>query len=276
MSTPPRTRRIAGLAAISGLLSLLAYCGVAGFVYFTQESLIFHPVPLSADYRFALPGVEEVRIPVEGAELLALHLKLPSPKGVMFFLHGNSGNLQSWLTSVDFYRRVNYDLFIIDYRGFGKSSGRIESEAQLHEDVKRAWQWLAPKYAGKQLVIYGRSLGTGLAAKLATEVQPDLTILVSPYLSLDAMARERYPWLPSVINRYPMRSDEWITQIKRPVLILHGDIDGVVPLSQGQRLARLQPASTLTIVPGAGHNDIQRFPVYLDTVAGALGTLGAR
>ena len=78
------------------------------------------------------------------------------------------------------------------------------------------------------------------------------------------------------MNRYPMRSDEWITQIKRPVLILHGDIDGVVPLSQGQRLARLQPASTLTIVPGAGHNDIQRFPVYLDTVADALGTLGVR
>ena len=276
MSTPRRARRIAGLAAISGLLSLLAYCGVAGFVYFTQESLIFHPVPLSVDYRFALPGVEEARIPVEGAELSALHLKLPNPKGVVFFLHGNSGNLQSWLTSVDFYRRVNYDLFIIDYRGFGKSSGRIESEAQLHADVKRAWQWLAPQYAGKQRVIYGRSLGTGLATKLATEVQPDLTILVSPYLSLDAMARERYPWLPSVINRYPMRSDEWITQIKRPVLVLHGDIDGVVPLSQGQRLARLQPASTLVIVPGAGHNDIQRFPVYLDTIADALGTLGAR
>ncbi|HEX9392238.1 MAG TPA: alpha/beta fold hydrolase [Usitatibacteraceae bacterium] len=273
MQPPPRKHRIAGLALVGALVSMLAYCGVAGFVYVTQESLIFHPVPLPADFRFALPDVTEVRIPVEGATLSALQLKLPNPRGVVFFLHGNSGNLQSWIGSVDFYRRVDYDLLVLDYRGFGKSSGRISSEAQLHEDVRRAWQWLAPQYAGKKKVIYGRSLGTGLATMLASEVQPDLTILVSPYLSLDAMARERYPWLPSAINRYPMHSDAWVPQVKRPLLILHGDNDSVIPLRQGRELAGLQPAAKLVIVPGAGHNDLQRFPVYLDAITDALDTL---
>ncbi len=273
MTLPQKRRRIAGLAAVAGLVSLLAYGGIAGFVYFTQEALIFHPTPLPADYRFNLPDVQEVRIPVEGAELSALQLKLPNPKGVVLFLHGNAGNLQSWVGSVDFYRRVNFDLLVLDYRGFGKSSGRIASEAQLHEDVRRSWQWLTPQYAGKKLVVYGRSLGTGLAAKLASEVQPDLTILVSPYLSLDAMARERYPWLPSAINRYPMHSDAWLPAVKRPVLILHGDQDGVIPLGQGQALARLQPAAKMVVVPGAGHNDLQRFAVYLDAISAAMNAL---
>jgi pimeloyl-ACP methyl ester carboxylesterase len=271
---PPRARRrIAGLAALSALVSVLAYSGIAAYLYFTQESLIFHPRPLAQDYRFALPGVEELRIPVEGAELSALHLKLPDPRGVVFFLHGNSGNLQSWASSIDFYRRVNYDLFIIDYRGFGKSSGRITSEAQLHADVARAWNWMAPQYAGRKRVVYGRSLGTGPAVKLASEVQPDLTILVSPYLSLDAMAHENYPWLPSAINRYPMHSDQWMPRLNRPVLVLHGDQDLTIPARQAEALSKLQPAARLVIIPGAGHNDIQRYPLYLDAIAGALAEL---
>ncbi len=273
MALPQKKRRIAGLAGVATLLGLLAYGGIAGVVYLNQEALIFHPTPLPADYRFTLPDVSEVRIPVDGAELSALQLKLPAPKGVVLFLHGNAGNLQSWIGSVDFYRRVNFDLLVIDYRGFGKSGGHISSEAQLHDDVQRAWQWLAPQYAGKKMVVYGRSLGTGLAAKLASEVQPDLTILVSPYLSLDAMARERYPWLPAAINRYPMHSDQWLPAIKRPVLILHGDQDGVIPLGQGQALAKLQPAAKMVVVPGAGHNDLQRFPVYLDAISNTMSAL---
>jgi alpha-beta hydrolase superfamily lysophospholipase len=84
----------------------------------------------------------------------------------------------------DFYRAANYDLFMLDYRGYGKSSGRIESEAQLRADVLAAWRTVEAQYAGKRKVIYGRSLGTALAAGLAAEVQPDLTILVSPYCDM--------------------------------------------------------------------------------------------
>ncbi len=242
-------------------------------VYFQQERLIFHPVPLSADHRFSVPGVEEVSIPVKGATLSALHFRLPDPKGVVFFLHGNSGNLDSWLTSVEFYRRANFDLFVLDYRGFGKSSGQVESEAQLHEDVKAAWQFIAPRYAGKKMVIYGRSLGTGLAAKLASEVQPDLTVLVSPYLSLNAMAQLRYPWLPGFINRYPMRSDLWLPAVKTPVMILHGDQDGVIPLAQGEALRATRPSTEFVMVPGAGHNDIHKFPFYLSTLQARLAAM---
>ena len=261
-----------------GALSLLGLCAlgylaIVTLVYFSQEKLIFRPVPLGADYQFAIADVIELKVPVDGAELSALHLRLPNPKGVVFFLHGNGGNLQTWLTSVDFYRRVNYDLFMIDYRGYGKSRGQIESESQLHADVRTAWNTIASKYAGKKLVVYGRSLGTGLAAKLSSEVEPDLTVLVSPYESLKAMGDAHYPWLPSVVNRYTMRTDQWLPVIKGPVMIEHGDKDTLITLSQGERLKTIRPTTELVVVTGAGHNDIHKFPRYLESLSERLKNL---
>ena len=266
-------RRVRGFFVIATSAAAMLYGGVAGLVYWKQEALIFHPTPLGTDYHFELPDVTELRILVEGATLSALHFKQANPKGIVFFLHGNAGNLESWLTSIDFYRSVNYDLFIIDFRGFGKSTGHIESEAQLHRDVLQAWQSIAPQYVGKKKVVVGRSLGTGLAAEFSMAAKPDLTVLISPYLSLNAMAQERYPWLPSIINRYPMRSDEWLPQIKTPVMILHGSIDGIIPIAQSEALARTRPQTEFVVVPGAGHNDIHKSPIYLDTLTARLVAL---
>ena len=266
----PGMRRAAiWLAAIS----IAAYLAVITLVYFRQESLIFHPVTLPADFRFSLPGVEEKTVQVPGATLSALHLRLPNPNGMVFFLHGNSGNLQSWFTSVDFYRRTNFDLFILDYRGFGKSTGTIDSEAQLHADVRAAWDSVASQYADRKRVIYGRSLGTGLAAKLAADVQPDLTVLVSPYVSLADIGKLRYPWLPQFVMRYSMYTDGWLPMITRPVFILHGDLDSVIPIQQGEQLKQIRGGSEMLVVKGAGHNDIQQFPAYLDGLAERLQKL---
>ena len=255
--------------ALVGIVATL-YVAIVVFVYFRQEFLIFHPTPLPANYEFSMPGVSEDKISVAGAELSALHLRLPNPRGVVFFLHGNAGNVKSWFTSVEFYQRINYDLYIIDYRGFGKSTGTIESEAQLHADVRAAWDRVTPHYAGMKKVIYGRSLGTGLGAKLAADVQPDLTVLVSPYFSLLAMAELRYPWLPAALSRYAMRSDEWLPKIRHDVFVMHGDLDTVIPLAQGERLSKARAATAFLVVNGAGHNDIQRFPAYRDALANRL------
>lgn len=269
--SPHQWLRRAGIALLAG--GAFGYVLLVGAVYFKQENLIFRPAPLPSDHRFDIPGIEEIKVPVDGATLSAIHLRLPEPAGLVFFLHGNAGNLQTWSTNIDFYRRVNYDLFMLDYRGFGKSTGTIESEAQLHADVKAAWNLVAPRYAGKRIVVYGRSLGTGLAAKLAGNVQPALTVLVSPFLSLKAMAGEYYPWLPAFLNRYPMRSDEQLAAINAPVLIIHGDRDTLIPISHAERLRQTRAATEYQVIDGAGHNDIHRFPVYLDALAERLRRL---
>jgi uncharacterized protein len=273
----PRRGRIA--AVIVAVLIALGYAGALGVLYLAQERLILPATTLAADYRFRFDQpFEEVWIPVQGASLLALHFKQPNPRGVVFFLHGNVGNLATWTTGVDFYRRVNYDLFIFDYRGYGKSTGHVESEAQLHADARAAYDAMAPLYRDKPIVIYGRSLGTALAVSLARDVHPRLLVLVSPFTSLAAAAARAYPWAPGWILKYPLRNDTIIGEVKSPILLVHGSDDKLIPLAHSERLKALARSPVeLLVVPGAGHNDIHKFPVYLDGLAARLiGVAGAQ
>jgi pimeloyl-ACP methyl ester carboxylesterase len=254
----------AALGAVAALFALL---------YWRQESLLFAPEKLPAHFTVREPDVTEVAIAVDGATLSALHLRLPDPKGVVFFLHGNAGNLASWFVNADFYRRANFDLFMIDYRGYGKSTGRIDSEAQLRSDVDAAWAHIAPLYRGRRAAILGRSLGTALAAGLAAQVRPDLTILVSPYWSMAEMAALHYPLVPAALLRYPLETHRDVARIDGPVLLLHGDRDALIPYSHSERLFAVGRAAQLVLVPGAAHNDVQDFAIYLQTVAGHLAAL---
>lgn len=265
--------------AVMGLAAVLAlgYATALGFLYLDQQRLILPATALPATYRFPIDQpYTEVWIPVDGATLHALQLKQAHPRGVVFFLHGNAGNLDSWTTGVDFYQRVNYDLFIVDYRGYGKSTGHIQSEAQLHADVRAAYDTMSALYRDIPVVIYGRSLGTALAASLARDVDPTLLILVSPFSSLATAAAEQYPWAPGWILRYPLRTDKIISGIKSPILLVHGSDDKLIPLAHSERLKALARSPTeLVVVPGAGHHDIHQFAIYRDALATRLAAVGA-
>jgi len=263
----PKRRSWRRTAPVLAITAAIAYALVLAALWFGQERLLFRPAPLPAEHRFVLgDDVHETWVDVPGARLNALHLRLPHPDGVVFFLHGNGGNLQSWFVNAAFYRALNLDLFMIDYRGYGKSSGRIESQAQLQADVRAAWAQLAPAYEGRRRIVYGRSLGSGLAAMLAADVQPELTVLVSPYASMASLAGEHYPWVPAAVLRYPLHTDEAIARIRGPVLLVHGGNDTLIAPEHSRRLRALAPNSRLLLVPEAGHNDIQQFPLYLDNL----------
>jgi alpha-beta hydrolase superfamily lysophospholipase len=270
---------LGGLATVL----LLAYGAALAALWWGQERLLFQPTPLPATHRFRLAAdVHEVDIDVPGARLNALHLRLPHPDGVVFFLHGNAGNLESWFVNPDFYRAMNVDLFMFDYRGYGKSSGQIGSEAQLLADAQTAWAQVAPTYAGRPVVFYGRSLGSGLAARLAAALappqRPDLLLLVSPYRSLQALATEHYPFVPAAVLRYPVRTDLALQGLMadapgagRPrVLLLHGERDTLIPPAHSDALAALAPGVTVQHIAGAGHGDLQAFPAYLAAVRTAI------
>ncbi len=278
-SRPPKALR-AGLA-ISGILAgvaVLGYAAILAVLYFGQERFLFPATSLPADHRFTFAQpFDEVSIPVPGGALSALHFRQTRPRGLVFFLHGNAGNLATWTTNVDFYQRIDYDLFIIDYRGYGKSPGRIESEAQLHADVRAAWDAIAPRYADLPIVILGRSLGTPLAARLARDVDPALLVLVTPLSSLAAVAGRRYPLAPDFLIRYPLRTDAVIADVRSPILLLAGSDDTLTPPDDARRLKSLALApAELIVIAGARHSDIQRSPVYLETLAERLMRAGAR
>lgn len=266
-------RRLAVLRPVAGVLAL-AYLGFCAYLYFFQERLLFRPDALPADYRFhRAADVQEVTIPVAGASLSALHLRLPNPKGVVFYLHGNGGNVDSWFVNDDFYRQANFDLFMLDYRGYGKSSGRIESQAQLLADIGVAWDRIAALYPGRVKVLYGRSLGTGPAALLATRVHPELTILASPYCSMVAMAQRTYPWVPSVLLRYPLDTAAGAAAMVTPLLLIHGEDDTLIPPSESVCIQTAAPGARVHRIAGAGHNDLHESPAYRELLRATLEAL---
>jgi pimeloyl-ACP methyl ester carboxylesterase len=255
------------------------YAGAVGYLWFRQERLLFEPDPLAHDDPICNDGdTREYFIDVPGARLSVAHLLCPNPRGVFFFLHGNSGNLKKWFVELDAFRQANFDVVMFDYRGFGKSSGEIASEDQLRADVRAVWDHVAPAYVGKRVVISGQSLGTGLAAGLSSQLcsqghAPDLTMLVSPYSSMRALAAELYPWVPSQVLRYPLHTLEHAAKLLGPVMLIHGERDELIPISHSEKLCSAMRSAQLLRVTGAGHSDVHQFPSVRKALQAALGRL---
>ena len=255
------------------------YAAAIGWLYLRQERLLFEPEPLPMDEPVSdEEGAHDFFLDVPGARLSVAHLKLPNPRGVFFFLHGNSGNLRKWFVQLEAFRQANFDVVMFDYRGFGKSSGRIESEAQLHADVAAVWDHFAPLYEGKRVVISGQSLGTGLAAGLAARLcatghTPDLTLLVSAYSSMRALAAELYPWVPGQVLRYPLQTLENAAKLLGPVMLIHGEKDELIPIHHSEKLQSAFRSAELLRVDGAGHSDVHQYPSVRKALLAALGRL---
>jgi pimeloyl-ACP methyl ester carboxylesterase len=264
----------------SVLLALGAiYAGAVGWLYFRQERLLFEPDLLPLDEPICSDrDTREFFVDVPGARLSVAHLQCPNPRGVFFFLHGNSGNLKKWFVELEAFRQANFDVVMFDYRGFGKSSGQIESEDQLRADVRAVWDHVSPMYAGKRVVISGQSLGTGLAAGLAAQLgadghAPDLTLLVSPYSSMRALAAELYPWVPVQVLRYPLHTLDHAAKLLGPVMLIHGERDELIPISHSEKLCSAMRSAQLLRVTGAGHSDVHQFPSVRKALKAALGRL---
>ncbi|MFT6201742.1 MAG: fermentation-respiration switch protein FrsA (DUF1100 family), partial [Candidatus Endobugula sp.] len=153
------------------------------------------------------------------------------------------------------------------------SSGKITSQQQLVDDVRTAWNFISPQYANKKKVIYGRSLGSGLATILAKNVDSDLLVLVSAYSSMVDVAKEQYPFAPSWLLRYPLRTDEIISDITTNVVFIHGSVDELISISHSKKLQSLinnKNKNTLITIEHATHNDIHQFDDYLDGLESAL------
>jgi uncharacterized protein len=243
-----------------------AYAALCAALYMLQERLIFQPEPLPRDFRFSFAGkFDEHFIPVNAAQLSALWFHAPrAAKGTVFYLHGNAASLRSWGDVAASFTARGYDVFILDYRGYGKSSGTVTSEAQLHDDVERVYQYLLAQAAVPPIYIYGRSLGTGLATRLANRHTPAALLLEAPFVNFASLARHHYPWLPTGwLLRYALSNDEQLAQVSVPVYFFHGDADTTIPPASSHTLATLVRGSKrVFIIAGGGHNDLRHGKAY--------------
>ena len=169
------------------------------------------------------------------------------------------------------YTALHYDVFLLEYRGYGKSGGISSSQAQLLADVDTVYRQLLPEYPEHRTVVLGCSLGTGPAIWLAARHHPRLLILQAPYFSMRDMAARLYSYVPGFILRYPMPTNELVVRVSAPIILFHGDHDEVIDYNSTLRLkALLKPTDKLVVLPGARHNGMTGNPDYRREIARLL------
>ncbi len=263
------------------IIIAVLYVAVSAYLYFRQESLIFFPETLPADYKFPYAApFEEVFLTAEAGEeqvvLHALHFfaDASEAKGVVLYLHGNGSTLAELGDEAAILTEQGVDVFMIDYRGYGKSSGRLTREADLFADSDAAYDYVAARFPESQIVLYGRSLGTGLATRLAALHSPRLLILEAPYYSIRFIVRRVAPFLPPALLKYPLRTDQWMLEVDCPVYLFHGTEDEVLPYQFSQQLAEIIPTEhELFLIDGARHSNLPDTLEYRDAIERILGGL---
>lgn len=244
---------------------VLAYLLVLAAAYLLQERFIFKPEKLKADfeYRYDAP-FKELFFDVEpGVRINGLHFHVPEPQGLVLYLHGNSRSIKGWSKYARDFFRYGYDVVLVDYRGFGKSTGK-RSEQNLHNDLRFVYNTLAQQYPENHLIVYGRSLGSGFAANLASENKPRYLILDAPYYSFRNVVARFLPILPlKYVLRYHLRTDKWLPKVNCHTYIIHGTRDRLIPIRNSEKLQELHPRKiTLIRIEGGGHNNLPEFPQY--------------
>lgn len=230
---------------------------LCGALFLFQEKLIFFPDKLDKEFKFSFDQkFEELNIRTEDNKTLnGVLFKADSSKGVIFYLHGNAGSLNTWGQVAKTYTDLDYDVFMIDYRGYGKSEGSISSQRQLIQDLQIAYVELKKRYPEDKIIILGYSIGTGPATKIASTNNPKLLILQAPYFSLSDMMKHYYPIIPTFLLKYKFETGRYIKDCKMPIVIFHGNNDEVIYYGSSLKLKELlKPQDTLITLKGQGHN----------------------
>ena len=230
------------------------------------EEQLFPGAKLSDNFVYTFSNRFEERTiqTKDGTKLNALVFKADSSKGVIFYLHGSIGALNIWGKIANTYTALHYDLFMPDYRGYGKSEGKITSEEQLYDDVQEVYNYLKQFYPENKITVLGQSIGTGPAARLATNNHPKQLILQAPYYSIVDWIQNIVPAMDTSIISYKFNTYQFLQSMQTPVVIFHGDADKAIYYSSSQKLsAFFKPGDQLITLKGEGHNDFTKNAEYL-------------
>ncbi|MDO8892171.1 MAG: alpha/beta hydrolase [Sulfurimicrobium sp.] len=239
-----------------------AYAGLALYVYFFQERLVYLPdlpsrrvdaTPASVGLSF-----ETLDLATEDGETLAAwFVPAPDPRGTVLYFHGNGGNIGHRVEIVRDFHDLGYNVLIFDYRGYGASSGS-PGEQGSYRDAMAAWRHLTEtrRIPAESIVFFGESLGGAVAAWLAERHKPGALVFYAAFTSIEDMARTLYPILPlRLVVRLGYDTRTALAGVKCPVLILHSSEDEIVPYAQGEALYATAPGKKELVTLRGGHND---------------------
>lgn len=238
-----------------------------------MDLFIFLPKKLEKSHQFAFnfPFEEFTLARPDNAIINGIWAKAKESKGLVLYFHGNADNLIRWGKIAENFIQMNWDVMIIDYRGYGKSEGK-KTEESMFADALASYNFAASHFPKEKIVLYGRSIGSAFATYTAAQIQAPLLILETPFFSMPALFRSYYPFLPRWFTfKFNFRSDRYITQVKAPIWIFHGTWDTVVPYSHALKFKKLlQEKVTLITLETAGHKDCPSFVAYQEGLKTAL------
>lgn len=249
---------------------------VAGLL---QQRMIYHPnATYALPEALGLKGVQEIRLPVAGGDtVVAWWAKAPPGRPTVLYFHGNAGSLADRRERVAGYQAYGFGLFMLAYRGYSGSTGS-PSEQHNVADARLAYEYLVKSgVPTRDVVIYGESLGSGVAVQVAVQRPPLGVVLDAPYTSVVDLGQRRFPWLPvSLLMHQRYETSRYIGQLKVPLLIVHGENDEIIPVEMGKRVFGLagSPSKQMAVIPGAGHADHYLHGSY-DTIFAWINRLWA-
>lgn len=265
--TSRTSKRLKRAAAIVGILYLAG--GLA--LYLLQEQLLFHPsrIKISSPYRFD-QQFEEINFNgVNNINILHFTPKQES-KGTIIFYHGNMENNLHYKRYATVLCSLGFDVWMPDYPQFGKSRGRLDEESLLGAALL-AYDEVEKRAPASRIIIYGKSIGTGVAAYVAANRKSERLILETPYYSITDLARHYVPFYPAKsLLRWKLTTSEYLSHVTTDVTLFHGTRDEVVPYSQSLKLIKNHPRSQLITINDGHHNDLLNFPVFVSRLDSVL------
>jgi alpha-beta hydrolase superfamily lysophospholipase len=263
---------------LSTLITIvIIYIAISIALYYLQDYLLFKPEKLPKDFQFNYENQDTMEYNLEtrdGAVINAIRFKPKGEsKGVVLYLKGNSKSIKGWgKFAVDFTRH-NYNVLMVDYRGFGKSTGR-RSQKAIKRDLQEVYNKIKEQTTEDRIILYGRSLGSGFATKLASMNNPKMLVLDAPYYSLTKVTARYMPFMPlSILIKYPLPTYKWIKYVKCPIHIIHGTNDKLIPYKTSVKLSQVNPKLTkLHTVIGGGHKNLNNFESYHSMLDDILNT----
>lgn len=243
------------------------YCGIGLALYYLQNKIMFHPEVLSEDYRFSFSEpFEEVNIPMTheiNLNLIKFFPKDSVRKGVVLYFHGNRQNVIRYEKFVSNFTSKGYEVWMPDYPGYGKSTGEI-SEKLMNEEATQVYRLAHSVFQADSIIVYGKSLGTGVASFIASKQKIKRLILETPYYSIPSLFSSYAPIYPTGrMAHFKFPVGEYLQHVNVPITIFHGTSDRVISYRQASKLKSILKSSDefITIENGT-HNNLNDFPLF--------------
>ena len=248
------------------LIFIACYVVIGAGLYFFQDKILFHPESLAADHPFNFQtSFKEINLSVNAEKNLSIvQFTVPDPvcKGVVLYFHGNRKNIERYASYAKNFTKNNYEVWMIDYPGFGKSTGK-RSEQIMYKDASTLYQMARSRFSKDSIIIYGKSLGTGVAAQLASVKDCKRLILETPYYSIDAlMGHYAFIYPVSRMTKYYLPVYRYFEKIEAPITLFHGTNDEVIPYNHSIKLSKEKPGVQLITIEKGKHNNLNNSPFF--------------